>query len=241
MITKSKSDNNKNISTSYGVDPEEMLKAGVHFGHPSSTSHPKMKPFIFGSRSNVQIIDLEKTTEKLKEALSFIEGLVKEGKIILLIGTKIQFKKIVAGIAIECNLPYVAERWLGGTFTNFEVIKKRVTYMKDLQRKKAEGDLEKYTKKEKAKIEKEIKALEGRLGGIKDLEKLPEAIFVCDMKKDLAAIKEARIKGVKVIGISDTDIDPGLADYPIPANDNAASSIKYILEKAKETILKAKA
>jgi len=241
MITKSKSDNNKNISTSYGVDPEEMLKAGVHFGHQSSTSHPKMKPFIFGSRSNVQIIDLEKTTEKLKEALSFIEGLVKEGKIILLIGTKIQFKKIVAGIAIECNLPYVAERWLGGTFTNFEVIKKRVTYMKDLQRKKAEGDLEKYTKKEKAKIEKEIKALEGRLGGIKDLEKLPEAIFVCDMKKDLAAIKEARIKGVKVIGISDTDIDPGLADYPIPANDNAASSIKYILEKAKETILKAKA
>lgn len=223
------------------IDPEEMLKAGVHFGHQSSTSHPKMKPFIFGSRNNVQIIDLEKTAEKLKEALSFIEGLVKEGKTILLIGTKIQFKKIVADIAKECGLPYVAERWLGGTFTNFEVIKKRVVYMKDLQRKKVEGDLEKYTKKERAKIEKEIKALEQRLGGIKDLEKLPEVIFVCDMKKDLAAIKEARIKGVKIIGISDTDIDPGLADYPIPANDNAASSVKYILEKVKETILKAKA
>ncbi len=240
MITKSKSDNHENISTSYGVDPEEMLKAGCHFGHQSSTSHPKMKPFIFGSRNNVQIIDLEKTAEKLKEALSFIESLVKEKKTILLIGTKIQFKKIVEEIAKECGLPYVAERWLGGTFTNFEVIKKRVVYMKDLEKKKAEGDLEKYTKKERAKIEKEIKALEQRLGGIKDLEKLPEAIFVCDMKKDLAAIKEARIKEVKVIGISDTDIDPSLADYPIPANDNAASSVKYILEKLKETVLKAK-
>jgi len=137
-------------------------------------------------------------------------------------------------------LPYVAERWLGGTFTNFEVIKKRIEHFKDLEKKKTEGELEKYPKIEKAKIDRELRNLEIKFGGIKNLEKLPDAIFVLDMKKDAAAVKEAKMKGIKVIGIADTNVDPTLADFPIPANDDAISSVKYILDKVKEVILKTK-
>lgn len=222
------------------IDLKEMLETGMHFGHRTSVSHPKMKPFVFGTRNGVQIIDLEKTAEKLKEAIGFIQELVKNEGEILFVGTKIQMKKIVEETAKNCNLPYVAERWLGGTFTNFETIKKRVSYLKSLQKQKQEGLLEKYTKKERAEIEKEMAGLEKRLGGIADMEKIPEAIFVCDMKKDLLAIKEAKKKKVKIIGIADVNIDPGLADYAIPANDDAVKSVKYILDKVKEAILQAK-
>lgn len=222
------------------IDPKEMLETGMHFGHRTSVSHPKMKPFLFGTRNGIQIIDLEKTAEKLKEAISFIQGVVKENGKVIFIGTKIQMRKIVEATAKDCGFPYVTERWLGGTFTNFEVIKKRVTYLKSLQKQKQEGSLEKYTKKEKAKIEKEIASLEERLGGIVDMEKIPEVIFICDMKKDLLAIKEAKIKNVKIVGIADVNIDPGLADYAIPANDDAVKSVKYILDKIKEGILQVK-
>ena len=222
------------------IDPKEMLETGMHFGHRTSVSHPKMKPFLFGTRNGIQIIDLEKTAEKLREAIGFIQEVVKENGKILFIGTKIQMKKIVETTAKDCGFPYVAERWLGGTFTNFEVIKKRVTYLKNLQKQRQDGLLEKYTKKEKAKIEKEIAGLEKRLGGIVDMEKIPEAIFICDMKKDLLAIKEAKIKNVKIVGIADVNIDPGLADYVIPANDDAVKSVKYILDKIKEAILQVK-
>ncbi|MBI4359127.1 MAG: 30S ribosomal protein S2 [Candidatus Nealsonbacteria bacterium] len=214
-----------------------MLEAGLHFGHSASTSHPRMKPFLFGTRNGVQIIDLEKASEKFEEALKFIQKLTKEGGTLLLVGTKIHVRKMLKETAEECGLPYVSERWLGGTFTNFETIKKRVNYLKGLEKKKAEGLLDKYTKKEKAEIEKEIKGLEERLGGIKNLETLPQAIFVCDMKKDLLAVREARQKNVKIIGLADTNIDPSLADYPIPANDDAANAVKYILDKIKETVL----
>jgi len=221
----------------FKLDTEEMAQAGVHFGHRTSGVHPKMKPYLFGVRNTVHIIDLEKTAEKFKEALTFLQQLISEDKILLLVGTKIQAKDLVKSIAKECGLPYVSERWLGGTFTNFETIKKRIDYFKDLERKKAEGELEKYTKKERADIDKELMDLELKVGGIKNLTKLPEAIFVLDMKKDTLAIKEAKRKGVKVIAIADTNTDPGLADYPIPANDDAISSLKYILEKVKETII----
>ena len=220
----------------FNLDPEEMAKAGVHFGHRTSRIHPKMKPYLYGVRNTVHIIDLEKTAEKFKEALKFIQELIAENKILLLVGTKIQVKNLVKDMAKDCNLPYVAERWLGGTFTNFETLKKRIEYFKDLEKKKVAGELEKYTKKEKAKIDQELRDLEIKFGGIKDLEKLPDAIFVIDMKKDAISVKEARMKGVKVIGIADTNVDPTLADYPIPANDDAISSVKYILEKVKEVI-----
>jgi len=226
--------------TDFNIDPKEMAQAGVHFGHRISRIHPKMKPYLWGARNGVHIIDLQQTAEKLSEALSFIRQLVSENKIILLVGTKVQFKEIVKDMAEVCGFPYVAERWLGGTFTNLDTILKRVRYFKDLEKKVAEGEIEKYTKKEQADIKEELQALKIKFEGIRNLTQLPDAIFVLDMKKDYLAVKEARMKNVKVIGICDTNVDPTLADYPIPANDDAISSVKYILEKVKEVVLKSK-
>jgi small subunit ribosomal protein S2 len=222
------------------INLEEMAQAGLHFGHRTSKIHPKMKPYLYGVRNTVHIIDLEKTAEKLKEALEFVKELVSEGKTLLLIGTKIQAKPIVKSIGEECGIPYISERWLGGTFTNFDSIKKRIEYFKDLEKRKKEGALDKYTKKEKAKIDQELKALGSKFGGIKNLDKIPEAIFVLDMRKDLLAVKEAKLKKVKIIGVSDTNIDPSLADYPIPASDDAVASISYILEQLKKAVLSAR-
>ena len=228
----------KTKKTDFKIDTEAMAQVGLHFGHKSSRVHPKIKPYLYGVRNAVHVFDLEKTKEKLEEALKFIRELVNDNKTLLLVGTKIQMKDLVKTIAKEVNLPYVNERWLGGTFTNFEIIKKRIDHFKDLERKKAEGELEKYTKKERAKIDQELKNFEIKLGGVKGLSKLPEAIFVADMRKDILAIKEAKKKGIKIIGIADTNVDPTLADYPIPANDDAIGSVKYILEKIKEVVLK---
>ncbi len=224
----------------FNLDVEEMAKAGLHLGHKTSKLHPKMMPFIFGMRNTVHVIDLEKTKEKLKEALKFISQIVAEGKTILFVGTKVQIRDLVKELAQETGFPYVVSRWLGGTFTNFNVIRKRVEYLLDLEKKQAEGYFEKYTKKERAEIEKEIAKLKEKFEGLKNLERLPDAIFICDMVKDKLAVKEAREKGVKIIAICDTNADPTLADYPIPANDEAISSVKYILEKVKMAILKAK-
>lgn len=224
----------------YGVNLEEMTKAGLFFGHRASATHPKMKPYISGIKNTVHIIDIEKTAEKLKEALKFVEDLIKENKVLLLVGTKIQIKKLTEQFAKEMEIPYISERWLGGTFTNFDTIKKRIAYFKNLENRKQAGELEKYTKKERMKIDKELNDLEIKFGGIKNMERLPDAIFVLDMKKDKLAIKEAKMKGVKVIAIADTNVDPSLADYLIPANDDAISSVKYILERLKEVILKNK-
>ncbi len=225
----------------FNLDTEEMAKLGLHFGHRVSRVHPKMQPYIFGVRNTVHIIDLEKTAEKLKDALKFIEELISHSKVILFIGTKTQVKDMVKDLAEECRLPCVVERWLGGTFTNFAVMKKRVEYFKDLEKKKTSGELKKYTKKERAKIDQELQRLKIKFEGIKKMAGLPDAIFVIDMRKDALAVKEARMKEIKVIGIADTNVDPTLADYPIPANDDAISSVKYILEKVKEVILKARA
>ncbi len=230
----------KNKKLEVKLDLEEMLQAGLHFGHRTSRIHPKMKPYLAGVRNTVHIIDLKKTAEKFKKALEFIQKLISENKTLLIVGTKIQAKDLVKNFAEECKLPYVSERWLGGTITNFDAIKKRLEYFKELERKKKSGELDKYTKKERAQIDEELQKLEIKFGGIKDLEKIPDAIFVLDMEKDALAVKEAKMKGVKIIGISDTNADPTLVDYPIPANDDAISSLKYILDKVKEVILKAR-
>jgi len=224
----------------FNLNLEEMEKAGLHFGHRTSRIHPKIKPYLASIKNNVNLFNLEKTVEKLKEALGFIKELVAEDKVLLLVGTKIQVKNLVKETAIELGLPYVSERWLGGTFTNFDNLKKRIDYFKDLEKKKASGELEKYTKKERALFDQELRRLETKFGGIKELTKLPDAIFVLDMKKDELAVKEAKAKNIKVIGIADTNVDPTLADYVIPANDDALPGIKYILDRAKEVILKAK-
>lgn len=240
MIREKKEVKKTKKKVDFKINPEEMIRAGLHFGHRTSRIHPKMTPYLQGVKNTVHIIDLKKTAEKLEEALKFIQEITSENKILLLVGTKIQIKDLVKDIATDCGLPYISERWLGGTFTNFETILKRINYFKELERKKKEGELEKYTKKERAKIDQELKNLETKFGGIKNLTRLPDAIFVSDIRKDKLAVKEARMKGLKVIGICDTNVDPTLVDYPIPANDDARLAVKYILEKVKEVILKSK-
>jgi len=224
----------------FKLDLEEMVRVGLHFGHRTSRLHPKMEPYLLGVRNTIHIIDVKKTAEKLKEALSFLQKIISEGKILLFVGTKIQHKELVKSLAEDLNMPYVIERWLGGTFTNFEVIKKRTKYLKEIEEKKEKGGLEQYTKKEKIKMEKDFLRLKTKFEGIKNLEKLPDAIFVVDMKTDELAVKEAKMKEIPVVAICDTNTDPTLADYPIPANDDAISSVGYILEKVKKAIIQAK-
>ncbi len=222
------------------LDIEEMTKAGVNFGHTVSKLHPKMKPFVSGIKNNVNMIDLEKTAQEFESALKFLSGFTAEGKTILFVGTKIQMKEMTRATADACGMPYVVERWLGGTFTNFETIAKRVAHFKDLEDKKARAFFEKYTKKEQMNIDKEIKSLKIKFEGVRNMNKLPEAVLILDLKKDDACVREAKKKGIKIIGVVDTNIDPKMADYPIPANDDAISSIKYVLEKIQETILNSK-
>ena len=224
----------------FNIDSDEMMKAGVHLGHRVSRLHPKMKDYVFGVRNTIHFIDLEKTVVEFERALDFIKELVKKQETILLVGTKTPLRKLTKEIANDCNIPYVSERWLGGTFTNFKIILKRMKYFKELERKKKEGELDKYTKKERNEFDKELNKLELKFGGIKNLEKIPEAVFVCDIKKDILVVKEAIAKDIKVIAITDTNVDPSLIDYPIPANDDAITSVRYILEKVKQVILSSK-
>ncbi len=224
----------------FNIKTEEMVKAGLHFGRKTSNVHPKMKPFLYGIRNTIYIIDSNKTREKLIQALEFIKKIILEKRVLMVVGTKIQIKGLVESFAKECGLPYVSEKWLGGTFTNFEVMKKRIDYLKDLEKKVKSEEFLKYTKKERSEIEEEIRELELKFGGIKNMEKLPDAVLVLDMDKNALAIKESKMKGIKVIGLANTNIDPTLVDFPIPGNDNAISSVKYILDKIKDVILKAR-
>lgn len=226
--------------TKITLNLEEMEKAGLHFGHAVSRLHPKMKPYVAGIKNNVHIIDLKKTAEEFERALKYIAAIAAEEKTILFVGTKPQIKHFTKEVAETCGMPYVAERWLGGTFTNFDTIAKRVQYFKDLEVKRAQGAFEKHTKKERLDIDREISSLKEKFEGIRNMDKLPEAALILDMREDETAVREAKRKGIKVIGVADTNVDPAAADYPIFANDDAISSVKYILEKVKETILNVK-
>ena len=224
----------------YKLNIEEMAKAGLHFGHKKASVHPNMNPYLYGLRGSIYLIDLEKTREKLEEALDLIGKLISENKEILIVGTKVQAKEMVKEFAEECGLSYVDERWIGGTFTNFNVIRKRVNHFKKLEEDKEKGVFDNRTKKELGGINSDLKGFRRRFGGIKDLEKIPAAVFIFSMKKDFIAVKEARDKGVTIIGVSDADFNPELADCFIPANDDSVASIKYILEKVKKVVLDAK-
>lgn len=213
-----------------------MASAGLQFGHKTSKTHPKMKPYIAGIRNTVHIFNLEKTKEKFEAALAFVEGIIKEGKTLLLVGTKVQIRELIKNVAEECSIPFVTERWIGGTLTNFETIQKRVSYMKELEEKKTTGELAKYTKKEQAQFNKVIQELEKKYGGVRNLPRLPDAIFITDLDENNLALREAVKKEIKVVAVCDTNIDPALIDYVIPANDDAVSSVQYILGRLKETI-----
>jgi small subunit ribosomal protein S2 len=219
---------------------EEMMKAGMHFGHRTNRWHPKMEPFIFTKKNGVYIINLEKSQEKLREALDFMIKLRKEDKIILFVGTKKQVKGIMKDMAESIKSPYIIGKWLGGLLTNFSVIKKSIKKYQDLLNDRESGKLNKYTKKEKLDFDREIKRLEERVGGLVGLTKLPDAIFIWDIKEEKTALVEARSKNIPIIAICDTNVDPGLVDYPIPGNDDATKTVDLILNCIKDNLNDAK-
>lgn len=193
-----------------------------------------MAPFIFGVRNDIHIIDLEKTIIKLNEALEFVKKLAKTNGIIVFVGTKKQAKAYIKEVAIKANMPYVADRWIGGLLTNFSIISKQIRLMEQLEADLKSGALDKYTKKERVMIEKKIKKLNQKFGGLRLLKKLPDAVFVTDINEDRIAVNEAREKNIPIIALADTNTDPGLVTYPIPANDDALSSIRIIVNKIAE-------
>lgn len=209
---------------------QELLEAGVHFGHQVRRGHPRMRPYIYGARDGVHIIDLTKSAQLLKEACEFVYSLAKEGKIILFVGTKKQAKPIVEELAKKLGAPYLCQRWIGGFLTNFEEIGKNIKKLKELKEQREKGELSKYTKKEQLLIDRKIQKLEKDFAGVMDLTTLPDAIFVTDAVSENIAIREANRMKVKVVAIADSNCDPSQIDYPVPGNDDAIKSIKILVE-----------
>lgn len=209
---------------------QKLLDAGAHLGHKKSKGHPKMKPYVFTIRQGVQIINIEKTAKKLQEAGDFLKQTISGGGTVLFVATTIPAKFIVKKIAEDLNMPYVSERWLGGALTNFKVISKRLEYFINQEQKMAKGEFAKYSKKEQADIKKEIEDLKNKMGGIKSLKRLPDALFIVDTDEHKAAVREAGFVNIPIIAICDTNNDPTLAQYPIPANDKASKSIQFIMD-----------
>lgn len=223
------------------VDIKALLEAGVHFGHKTSRWHPKMAPFIHSKRQDTHIIDLTKTVEKLDEALTFLTSVSGSGKSILFVGTKKQAKEVVKEAALSVDQPYVTERWVGGMLTNVSTINTQIKKLKDLEKKMASGELEKrYSKLEVQNFQEEIDSLNSKYGGIKDLHGKLGAVIVVDTLADLNAINEAKVLGVPIVGIVDTNADPSRVDYPIPANDDAIKSIAVLLGYFVEAIKQGK-
>ena len=214
-----------------------MLKAGVHFGHKKAKKHPKMDEYIFSIRNEISIIDLSKTKSKLNEAINFVKDVSANGGTILFVGTKKQAKKITKEAAEKCGMPYVTERWLGGTFTNFEKIIASIKRLENIVSQKENGELEKkYNKKERLEIDREIARLERKFGGIKNMKKIPDAVFVIDIKENDIAVIESNTKKIPVIALIDTNADPSLVNYPIPANDDAIGSISLMANAIADAI-----
>lgn len=215
---------------------EEMMVAGMHFGHRTNRWHPKMKPFIFADKKGVYIIDLRKSQDQLATALDFMAQLIGEGKSVLFVGTKNQVKGPLKAMAKAINQPYIVGKWLGGFLTNFAMVKKSVQKYKELVSDKESGRLDRYTKKERSDFDREIKKLEERVGGLTSVSKLPDALFVWDIKEEETAVKEARVKNIPVIAICDTNVDPGLVNYPIAGNDDSTKTIALITETIRQNL-----
>ena len=209
---------------------EGLFKAGAHFGLIRSRRHPSAKPFLFGVKNKVEIFDLEKTHEALEKAKAFIKGEVQNGGLILLVGGKNEARQAIQNGALKAEMPYVAGRWLGGSLTNFPEIKKRVAKLEDLRTKRENGDLEKYTKKERLLIDEEIAQMHRLFSGIVGMKKLPDALVIVDPKREYIAAAEAIHLGIPVIAIANTDNDISTIEYPIVANDGSVASVAFILQ-----------
>ncbi len=222
------------------VTMKELLEAGVHFGHQTRRWNPKMKPYIFGSRNGIHIIDLQKTVQLMDVAYNFVRDTVAEGKDILFVGTKKQAQEAIQEEATRCGMFYVNHRWLGGTLTNFKTIRKSIEKLKKLERLEEGTEFQGLTKKELIKLMKKREKLRRNLGGIKDMEKLPGGLFIVDPKREEIAVREARKLGIPIVAIVDTNCDPDLIDYVIPGNDDAIRAIKLFSSKIADAVLEGK-
>lgn len=222
---------------------EEMLKAGVHFGHQSAKWHPKMKPFIFGIRQGVHVMDVEKTQAQLEKALAFVTEVTARGGNVLLVGTKSQAQEIIAKYGKDCGMPYVNNRWLGGTLTNFPQIQRLIRHYLDLKDKREKGELRKYTKLEQLQFDREIAELDEKIGGISTMTRLPDAVFILDARTEKTVVREATTVKVPIIALVDSNVNSTGIAYVIPGNDDASASLdlitKMIAEAVKEGKLKA--
>lgn len=219
------------------VTMKQLLEAGVHFGHQTRRWNPKMKPYIFTERNGIYIIDLQKTSRKIEEAYAFVKSIAEQGGAILFVGTKKQAQNTIREEAERCGMFYVNERWLGGMLTNFRTIRKRVDRMATLDRMQEDGSFEVLPKKEVQQLLKEKEKLEKFLGGIREMQRLPDAVFVVDPRKERIAVAEARKLGIPVVGIVDTNCDPDEIDYIIPGNDDAIRAIRLISGKMADAVI----
>jgi len=218
------------------ITMKELLEAGVHFGHQTKRWNPRMKEYIFGERNGIYIIDLQKTLKMFKEASKFVQDLAAEGKVVLFVGTKRQAQDAIAEEAQRCGMFYVNQRWLGGLLTNWVTVQKSVKRLKELDDMATDGRYELLPKKEVIRLERERKHLQANLAGIKNMSRLPDAIFVIDSNKEQIAVREARKLGIPVVAVVDTNCDPSEVDYVIPGNDDALRAIRLFTSKISESI-----
>jgi len=219
------------------INMKQLLEAGVHFGHQTRRWNPKMKPYIFGARNGIHIIDLQKTVRLIRIAYDFIVRTVADGYPLLFVGTKKQGHESVVEESERCGMFHVVNRWLGGTLTNFQTIKKSIARLKELEQMKEDGSINRYTKKEILKMDKELFKLERNLGGIKNMDELPGAVFVVDPKREKIAVREAKKLGIPVIAIADSNCDPDEIDFIIPGNDDAIRAIRLICSKVADAAI----
>jgi small subunit ribosomal protein S2 len=219
------------------ITMKELLEAGVHFGHQTKRWNPKMKEYIFGERNGIYIIDLQKTLKMFKEASKFVQDQTAEGKLVLFVGTKRQAQDAIAEEATRCGMFYVNQRWLGGLLTNWVTVQKSVKRLKELDEMATDGRYELLPKKEVVKLERERKHLQANLAGIKNLNRLPDVLFVIDSNKEQIAVKEARKLGIPVVAVVDTNCDPSEVDYVIPGNDDALRAIRLFASKIADSVV----
>ena len=219
------------------ISMKQLLEAGVHFGHQTRRWNPKMARYIFTERNGIYILDLQKTVRKVDEAYNFVRSVAEEGKSILFVGTKKQAQEAIKEEALRAEMYYVNERWLGGMLTNFQTIQKRVNRLKELEAMEADGTFEVLTKKEVIGLRHEMEKLERYLGGIKDMRKLPGALFIVDPRKERIAVAEARKLNIPIVAIVDTNCDPDEIDYPIPGNDDAIRAVKLLTGAMADAVL----
>lgn len=219
------------------ISMKQLLEAGVHFGHQTRRWNPKMAPFIFTERNGIYIIDLSKTVRKVDDAYNFVKEIASEGKTMLFVGTKKQAQESIKEEALRCGMYYVNERWLGGMLTNFNTIQKRIEKLRELEKMEEDGTFEVLPKKEVSELRAQKDKLERFLGGIKDMKKIPGAIFIVDPRKERIAVAEGRRLGIPIVGIVDTNCDPDEIDYVIPGNDDAIRAVKLLTGKMADAII----